>query len=416
MSARSTIDYTLFILRESGRSFAGNRGLEKAAMLAYYSLFSLFPLLTLVLFLLGRFLVSSQKALQGLQSVVTRIFPLFSDVVTREVFALAAQRTWGFVSLLILFWGVTPLTSALRRTFDAIFKTDRGLPYLTEKLLDIVAGLGMMLLLLALVAGEIAYSVAIRRVPVQLSVLMRVGERLTPLLITILLLTLVLLAYAPVRLRLWPALAGAAVTALLLAVLGPLFTAVLKFNPNYGFMFGSLKALFLLLVWVYAAFAAILVGVEVCANLHRGEALLVRELLSSANKGRSVERLARLTQNWAAGTVVFQEGEPGDTMFYIVAGAVTLSREGRPLRVLGAGEYFGEMAMLLKCPRTATATVTAPDTRLIAIAAPNMETVLRESPALVLTLLREMAGRLRHTDELLPPAPAANIPDHAPET
>jgi CRP-like cAMP-binding protein len=66
-----------------------------------------------------------------------------------------------------------------------------------------------------------------------------------------------------------------------------------------------------------------------------------------------------------------------------------------------AGEYFGEMAMLLKAPRTATATVSEPDTKLVTISAANMDAVLRQNPAIVLSLLREMAERLSLTDDLV---------------
>jgi cAMP-dependent protein kinase regulator len=57
--------------------------------------------------------------------------------------------------------------------------------------------------------------------------------------------------------------------------------------------------------------------------------------------------------------VVFREGEPGGTMFFIVSGRVALLRqpEGGETSVLGhlsAGDFFGELALLTGAPRTAT--------------------------------------------------------------
>ncbi|MEI8351269.1 MAG: cyclic nucleotide-binding domain-containing protein, partial [bacterium] len=72
------------------------------------------------------------------------------------------------------------------------------------------------------------------------------------------------------------------------------------------------------------------------------------------------------------------------------------------LRVLSGGEYFGEMSMLLKMNRSATAVVDEPNTQLVTISEANLDAVLRQNPAVVLSLLEEMAQRLRKTNEMLP--------------
>jgi CRP-like cAMP-binding protein len=108
-----------------------------------------------------------------------------------------------------------------------------------------------------------------------------------------------------------------------------------------------------------------------------------------------------MAETYETGQIVVSEGEAGESMFYIVAGAVALSRKGQSLGVLKAGAYFGEMALLLKTERTATATVVEPETRLLPISSANIETVFRENPKIVLALLHEMAGRLRQTDDLV---------------
>ncbi|MCU0583979.1 MAG: cyclic nucleotide-binding domain-containing protein, partial [Syntrophales bacterium] len=54
-------------------------------------------------------------------------------------------------------------------------------------------------------------------------------------------------------------------------------------------------------------------------------------------------------------------------MFYILSGAVRILRKGQLLREMAAGDYFGEMAMLIQAPRTAAAVAASPDTRLVVI-------------------------------------------------
>ena len=66
-------------------------------------------------------------------------------------------------------------------------------------------------------------------------------------------------------------------------------------------------------------------------------------------------------RDFPAGAVVFEEGDPGSRMYVIQSGAVrVLKRVGAreiELARLGAGEAFGEMALLEGRPRSATAVV-----------------------------------------------------------
>jgi MFS family permease len=54
------------------------------------------------------------------------------------------------------------------------------------------------------------------------------------------------------------------------------------------------------------------------------------------------------------GDVIIAEGDPGDCFFIIAAGRARASKEGTQLREMGAGESFGEIALLRRIPRTAT--------------------------------------------------------------
>jgi membrane protein len=405
MKWRPSGDAFGFLMRESLSSFMRHRGLEKAAVLAYNSFFALFPLMLLLLFVAGQFMTSSQAAMDAVDRLVRQMMPMFGDVVIREVQGLAVHKAWGFVSILVLLWGVMPLASAIRGAFDQIYMTNRALPFLKERLLDVVAVVLMLVLLILLVVGEIAYAVVaalIAHLAGKMPFVVRLTDVVVPLIITVVFLTIVHFIFAPKRLRLVPVLVGALVTAILLGLMGPLFMEIMRFNPDYGFAFGSLKAVFLLLVWVYSAFVVILLGIELTVNIQSREALLIRDLLTAPGRmAKKPDRLARHLTAYAPDEVLFREGEAGDVIYYVVSGSVTLSREGKPLRTMKAGEYFGEMAMLLKAPRTATATVSEPDTKLVTISAANMDAVLRQNPAIVLSLLREMAERLSLTDDLV---------------
>lgn len=116
----------------------------------------------------------------------------------------------------------------------------------------------------------------------------------------------------------------------------------------------------------------------------------------SASDLAAITRPAR-SESAAAGDVLCQEGEPGYDFFVIVEGEATVDRGGRVLRRLGPGDYFGELALLDRGPRSATVTA-ATDMRLLRLAELDFSAVLDEVPALTHKLLAAVSRRLREAE------------------
>ena len=103
-----------------------------------------------------------------------------------------------------------------------------------------------------------------------------------------------------------------------------------------------------------------------------------------------------------ADTVLVEEGETADTFFVLLSGEASVRKKGaakrsRRVATLGAGSYFGELALLDPAPRSATVSATTPVT-LAAISARVFRTLLREVPAMNEKLLTGLARRLREAD------------------
>lgn len=384
----------LLVLKESVRSFGANRNLETAATLAYYGFLSLMPLVLLAIFILGLVLRSSEQVLSALAATLTEWFPTFNPDLLCELQTLAARKVWGAVSVVVLVWSMTPFAAAAHNAFRSVFKTGRRLHMVKAKLKDLAAVLVLLVLFLALVLLKVL-------VPASAGPLL--GGPAGPFLLTLGALAFVYRVFAPVALTPREWLAGALAATLLLTVMRPAFGLLLRFNPEFGYAFGSLKAIFLLIVWVYYTFAVLLFGAEVAANTRRREALVVRGLLL---EGRGADTrsplLERYVRRLEGDEWLFREGEAGHDLYVVLRGAVRLARGGQELTVARPGDYFGEMSMLLDAPRSAGAQAVVADTEVIAVAAANFDLLLRENPDLVRRMLREMAERLRAMNDRVP--------------
>ena len=107
--------------------------------------------------------------------------------------------------------------------------------------------------------------------------------------------------------------------------------------------------------------------------------------------------------NVEAGQTIFAENEKSnplllqrDKMFFLVEGEVDLTVNKTQVGMLHGGELFGEMALITRMPRTATATANT-DCRLYSMTGSQLQTALGTAPEFGLLLMSIMITRLRDT-------------------
>jgi CRP/FNR family transcriptional regulator/voltage-gated potassium channel len=128
-----------------------------------------------------------------------------------------------------------------------------------------------------------------------------------------------------------------------------------------------------------------------------GQVPLFRQLSEKEREG--LLKTAK-QQRFAGGETIVREGEVGIAFYLILKGQVEVRRAGKALARLGAGQFFGEMALLADYPRSADVAALEETTCLL-LTRWDLRALLQSHPEMAFKMLEELARRLRDTDRTL---------------
>jgi CRP/FNR family cyclic AMP-dependent transcriptional regulator len=107
-------------------------------------------------------------------------------------------------------------------------------------------------------------------------------------------------------------------------------------------------------------------------------------------------------KNYKAGTVLFQQNEPGNTFYIVFSGSVKIftshNGEEKVLSMFKSGDSFGELSLIDGKPRSASSQ-TLEDCSLITLTAQNFLEILKTNFEINLCIMRELCQRLRDTNQ-----------------
>ena len=93
------------------------------------------------------------------------------------------------------------------------------------------------------------------------------------------------------------------------------------------------------------------------------------------------------------GKEMTRQGAAGREFFVLLEGTADVRKNGRKINSLGPGDFFGEIALVSREPRTATVTATSP-VRTLVITDRSFRRLLDESPQVKTKVMEAMATRL----------------------
>ena len=95
-----------------------------------------------------------------------------------------------------------------------------------------------------------------------------------------------------------------------------------------------------------------------------------------------------------AGGTLTRQGRPGDTFYVLLEGQAEVKVDGKRRRLLGPGDFFGEISMVDRGLATATVT-TLTDARLFVMSHAQFRDAIKANEGLMLKVLKAMGERLR---------------------
>jgi membrane protein len=264
----------LSLVRGAVQEFSDDECPARAAAISYYALFSLFPLVVLLI-AIGSFLVEAGEAREQVLDLLYQYFPGSGDLIVRNVDeVLRVRGPVGLLALLGLLWSSSGVFSTLDDAINKAWDVDRKRPFWRGRLLglSIAASIGG-LFLLSLTATTVfrlvgGMNLTLRTQAPLLPVLTsRFAATVVPLLLNFVMFALLYKVVPYTQVPWSAACRGAVVAAVGWEVAKVAFAWYLASGlARYRIVYGSLGAVVVLLLWSYFSSVIVLFGAELGAE------------------------------------------------------------------------------------------------------------------------------------------------------
>ncbi len=264
----------LSLLRATGRAFQNDDGSTMAVAIAYYALFSFFPVVLLMI-TVSSFFFASVTAQEEVIAWAERYIPASGDLIRANIGQILRVRgTVSIVALLGLLWSASGVFAALDRAINRAWDVSELRPFWRQKLLAFGMIIGAGGLLLVSIVSSTFFNV-IRRLRVPLTGWQLLGKwlmfpnllsTLLPVIFTILIFLLLYKMLPNTTVRWSDVWLGALLTGLGWELAKYFFTWYLTNFASYNLVYGSVALIIAFLAWSYYTGVILILGAEFTAE------------------------------------------------------------------------------------------------------------------------------------------------------
>ena len=244
-----------------------------AGAIAFYTLFSLFPLFLATISISGFVLGSPEEEAQ-LARRMSEVIPVSAEYIGRTVEGIVSARAiTGAASVLGLLWAATAGFGAMRKGINAAWGITRTRPFLKERAIDVTLVIGAALFILALLVStpiieyirELSAAIAPDAEP-PVSYFWSLVARLTTPVLTFVNFVLLYRFLPNTKVAFADVWMGALLASMAFLAAMWVFVWYVSTFPVYNAVYGSVGAVMALLTWVYVSAIILLFGAHITSR------------------------------------------------------------------------------------------------------------------------------------------------------
>lgn len=186
----------------------------------------------------------------------------------------------GFMGLILLVYTVVALVQKIEQAFNGIWQIEnsRSWPQRFSNYLSVIL-VGPLL-----IVSAFGLSTAVMASPTMQAIIAvppfgaaaDIGSRLVPFLLIVAAFTFIYVFVPNTRVRVWPALVGALVAAVLKHLVGWMFTALVVGSARFDAIYSGFAIVIILLIWIYVIWLILLIGATISFYIQHPECMLAR--------------------------------------------------------------------------------------------------------------------------------------------
>ena len=369
-----------FYFAHFSQNLSQHRFLSLCASTSFYFLFTLIPFIILIFLILSKWVSNSDIIFNELQNITSNLLPELSEKIMLQVKKFTdSSKGLGWFWFFILFWAASPLANSLRKNFLIIFNKRIKRKFYVNKFIDIV----ILLLVIFLFFIYIFISKYLVDLAGLFHTLIPISEKSVLL---ILFSSVSLIMFIAIFFKIMTPekklpqsllLIGAAASCIVWIFLHEMFDFIMSMSQSYGIFYGSMRNLFISLIWLFLNVAGFLIGIELIAFIFNLEVYKFRSLFlhpsKSLLKNFFHSHIIRLQKK----EVLFSYDSPSTSVYFIVDGQIKTTINGNE-RLFHNNQYFGELSVINNAKRLGEAVVVSDWAKIIKIPNSTFKKLLSE--------------------------------------